>query len=91
MSASSSLTCSFSPRKASFYFISPRKASFYFFSPKKLVWLFMPKEVKPSPNSKMIKLLPQEAEELLLGIIYKIDRYIETLRLLTLDNFFPPL
>ena len=91
MSASPSLTCSFSPRKASFYFISPRKASFYFFSPKKLVWLFMPKKVKPSPNGKMIKLLPQEAEELLLGIIYKTDRYFETLRLLTLENFFPPL
>ena len=51
----------------------------------------MLKEVKPSPNGKMIKLLPQEAEELLPGIIYKINRYIETLRLLTLDNFFPPL
>ena len=51
----------------------------------------MLKEVKPSSNGKMIKLLPQEAEELLLGIIYKTDRYFETLRLLTLDNFFPPL
>ena len=80
MSASSSLTCSFSPRKASFYFISPRKASFYFFSPKKLLWLFMPKEVKPSSDGKMIKFLPQEAEELLLGIIYKTDRYFETLK-----------
>ena len=27
------------------------------FSPKKLVWLFIMKEVKPSPDSKMIKLL----------------------------------
>ena len=59
---------------------SPRKASFYFFSPKKLVWLFMLKEVKLSPNGKMIKLLPQEAEERLLGIIYKTDRYFETLK-----------
>ena len=80
MSASSSLTCSFSPQKASFYFISPQKASFYFFSPKKLVWLFMPKEVKPSSDGEMIKLLPQEAEELLPGIIYKTDRYFETLK-----------
>ena len=80
MSASSSLTCSFSPQKASFYFISPQKASFYFFSPKKLVWLFMPKEVKPSSDGEMIKLLPQEAEELPLGIIYKTDRYFETLK-----------
>ena len=80
MSASSSLTCGFSPQKASFYFISPQKASFYFFSPKKLVWLFMPKEVKPSSDGEMIKLLPQEAEELLLGIIYKTDRYFETLK-----------
>ena len=77
-SASSSLTCSFwhvlKTKR------SPRKASFYFFSPKKLVWLFMLKEVKPSPNGKMIKLLPQEAAELLLGIIYKTDRYFETLK-----------
>ena len=36
---------------------TPRKASFYFFSPKKLVRLFILKEVKPSPDSKMIKLL----------------------------------
>ena len=35
----------------------PRKASFYFFSPKKLVRLFILKEVKPSPDSKMIKRL----------------------------------
>ena len=40
----------------------------------------MPKEVKPSSDGKMIKLLPQEAEELLLGIIYKTDRYFETLK-----------
>ena len=33
------------------------KASFYFFSPKKLVGLFILKEVKPSPDSKMIKRL----------------------------------
>ena len=32
-----------------------RKASFYFFLPKKLVRLFMLKEVKASPDSKMIK------------------------------------
>ena len=51
----------------------------------------MLKEVKSSRDGKMIKLFPQEAEELLLGIIYKINRYIETLRLLTLDNFFLPL
>ena len=35
--------------------MTPRKASFYFFSPKKLVRLFILKEVKPSPDSKMIK------------------------------------
>ena len=70
---------------------SARKASFYFFSPKKLVRLFILKEVKPSPDGKMIKLLPKEAEELLLGIIYKTDWYFEILRHLTLDNFFPPL
>ena len=40
----------------------------------------MLKEVKPSPDGKMTKLLPQEAEELLLGIIYKTDRYFETLK-----------
>ena len=34
-----------------------RKASFNFFSPKKLVRLFLLKEVKPSPDRKMIKLL----------------------------------
>ena len=34
-----------------------RKASFYFFHQKKLVWLFILKQVKPSPDSKMIKLL----------------------------------
>ena len=34
-----------------------QKASFYFFSPKTLVRLFILKKVKPSPNSKMIKLL----------------------------------
>ena len=34
-----------------------RQASIYFFSPKKLVRLFILKEVKPSPDSKMIKLL----------------------------------
>ena len=37
---------------------TPRKASFcFFFSPKKLVQLFIPKEVQPYPDSKMIKLL----------------------------------
>ena len=36
---------------------TPEKASFYFFSPKKLVQLNILKEVKPSPYSKMIKLL----------------------------------
>ena len=36
---------------------TPRKASFYVFSPKKLVQLFTLKEIKPSPDSKMIKLL----------------------------------
>ena len=36
----------------------PRKTSFFnFFSAKKLVWLFIMKEVKPFPDSKMIKLL----------------------------------
>ena len=34
-----------------------RKASFYFFSPKTFLRLFILKEVKPSPDSKMIKLL----------------------------------
>ena len=34
-----------------------RKASFYLFSPNKLVRLFILKDVKPSPDSKMIKLL----------------------------------
>ena len=29
----------------------------FFFHPKKLVWLFILKEVKPAPDSKMIKLL----------------------------------
>ena len=33
---------------------TPRKASFHSFSPKKLVRLFILKEVKPSPGSKMI-------------------------------------
>ena len=37
-----------------------RKASFSFFSPKKLVRLFILKEVEPSPDSKMIKLLTFE-------------------------------
>ena len=36
---------------------TPRKVSFYSFSPKKSVRLFILKEVKPSPESKMIKLL----------------------------------
>ena len=36
---------------------TPRKASLYLFSPKKLVRLFLLKDVKPSPDSKMIKLL----------------------------------
>ena len=36
---------------------TPRQASFYFFSSKKLVLVFILKEVKPSPDSKMIKLL----------------------------------
>ena len=36
---------------------TPRKALFYFFSPKKLVRLFILKEVKPSPDSKMINFL----------------------------------
>ena len=34
-----------------------RKALFYFLSPKKLVRLFTLKDVKPSPESKIIKLL----------------------------------
>ena len=34
-----------------------RKALFYLFSPNKLVRLFILKDVKPSPDSKMIKLL----------------------------------
>ena len=34
-----------------------RKASFNFFSPKKLVRLFLLKEVKPSPDRKMINFL----------------------------------
>ena len=37
---------------------TPWKASFYFFcSPKKLVRLYILKDVKPSPDSKMIKLV----------------------------------
>ena len=36
---------------------TPRKASFYHFSRKKVRRLFMLKEVKPPPDSKMIKLL----------------------------------
>ena len=36
---------------------TPRKASFYFFKPKNLVRLFIKKEVKHSPESKMIQLL----------------------------------
>ena len=36
---------------------TPRKASFYLFSPKKFVRLFILKEVKPSPDGKMIKVL----------------------------------
>ena len=35
----------------------PGKLHFTFFSPKKLPRLFILKEVKPSPDSKMIKLL----------------------------------
>ena len=35
-----------------------QKASFYSFSPTKIVRLFIPKEVKPSPDSKMTKLVP---------------------------------
>ena len=35
----------------------PRKASLYFFPPEKLALLFLLKEVKPSPDPKMIKLL----------------------------------
>ena len=31
---------------------TPGKASFYFFSTQKLVWLFLLKEVYPSPNGK---------------------------------------
>ena len=33
---------------------------FLFFSPKKLVWLIKHKDVKPSPDSKMIELLTFE-------------------------------
>ena len=36
---------------------TPRKASFYFLSPKRLAQLFTLKEVKPSPDSKMINFL----------------------------------
>ena len=36
---------------------TPRRDSFHFFSPKKLVRLFILKEVKPSHDGKMIKLL----------------------------------
>ena len=36
---------------------TPGKLHLTFFQPKKLVWLFILKEVKPSPDSKMIKLL----------------------------------
>ena len=36
---------------------APRKASFYYFSQKKLARLFILNEGKPSPNSRMIKLL----------------------------------
>ena len=43
--------CVFSKKK------TPRKVSFYSFSPKTSVRLFILKEVKPSPDSKMIKLL----------------------------------
>ena len=39
---------------------TPWKDSFYFFSPKKLVGLFILKEVKPSTDGKMIKLLTFE-------------------------------
>ena len=35
----------------------PRKASLYFFLPEKLALLSLLKEVKPSPDPKMIKLL----------------------------------
>ena len=38
----------------------PGKLHFTFFSPKKLVRLFILKEVKPSPDSKMIKRLTFE-------------------------------
>ena len=37
--------------------ITPIKLDFTFFSPNKLVRLFILREVKPSPDSKMIKLL----------------------------------
>ena len=43
--------CVFSNKK------TPGKPSFSFFSPKKLVRLFILREVKPSPDSKIIKLL----------------------------------
>ena len=35
----------------------PREASLYFFPQEKLALLFLLKEVKPSPDAKMIKLL----------------------------------
>ena len=35
----------------------PRKALLYFFPPEKLALLFLLKEVTPSPDPKMIKLL----------------------------------
>ena len=44
--------CVFSKKKK-----TPQKASFYFFSPKRLGRLFTLKKVKPSLDSKMIKLL----------------------------------
>ena len=35
----------------------PGKLHFTFFPPRKLGWLFMPKEIKPTPYSTIIKLL----------------------------------
>ena len=36
---------------------TPRKAALYFFPPEKLTLLYLLKEVKPSPYSKMINFL----------------------------------
>ena len=44
--------CACSPKKD-----TPESFILLFFSPKKLVQLFLLKEVKPSPDSKIIKLL----------------------------------